>query len=175
VSDKGASPALLPRFYVPFPQGFIALLIHVNARSGSYVVGFKLLRSRKRFLMGQSVTGSFSLFVQSGAIAIEHPPDSSELFAWREVAANRVAGLSLRQRQIMELVLAGHHSKTIAADLGISQRTVENHRALIMKKTGATSLPALARLALAAAWNGADQRLVQGGPAVTATRRIAGG
>ena len=38
----------------------------------------------------------------------------------------------------------------IGADLNISQRTVENHRASIMKKTGPKSLPALARLALAA-------------------------
>jgi two-component system CheB/CheR fusion protein len=51
----------------------------------------------------------------------------------------------------MDLVLAGHPSKNIAADLGISQRTVENHRASIMKRTGSKSVPALARLALAAA------------------------
>jgi two-component system CheB/CheR fusion protein len=48
----------------------------------------------------------------------------------------------------MTLVLAGHPSKNIAADLGISQRTVENHRAAIMFRTGARSLPALARLAM---------------------------
>ena len=51
----------------------------------------------------------------------------------------------------MERVLAGHPSKNIAADLGISQRTVENHRASIMKRTGSKSLPELARLALVAA------------------------
>ena len=77
--------------------------------------------------------------------------DAGKLTAWREDAASHVAGLTPRQRQIMEMVLAGHPSKNIAADLGISQRTVENHRASIMKKTGSKSLPALARLAIAAA------------------------
>jgi two-component system, chemotaxis family, CheB/CheR fusion protein len=101
--------------------------------------------------------------------ALEQARDSSKLSAWRETAANHIAGLTPRQRQIMELVLAGHPSKNIAADLGISRRTVENHRASIMKKTGSTSLPALARLALAAARNGAGEALVQGGsPAMAA-------
>ena len=63
--------------------------------------------------------------------------------------ASQIAGLTARQREVMDMVLAGHPSKNIAADLGISQRTVENHRAEIMKKTGARSLPALARLAIA--------------------------
>jgi two-component system CheB/CheR fusion protein len=48
-------------------------------------------------------------------------------------------------------VLRGEPSKNIAADLGISQRTVENHRAAIMRRTGATSLPALARIAVGSA------------------------
>ena len=65
---------------------------------------------------------------------------------------DRIGTLTSRQRQIMDLVLAGYPSKNIASDLGISQRTVENHRASIMKKTGSKSLPALARLAIAAAW-----------------------
>jgi two-component system CheB/CheR fusion protein len=83
--------------------------------------------------------------------------DTHKLTAWREAAAAHVAGLTARQRQIMEMVLAGHPSKNIAADLGISQRTVENHRASIMKRTGSKSLPALARLALAAAQTGSDE------------------
>jgi two-component system CheB/CheR fusion protein len=82
--------------------------------------------------------------------ALDQSRDTTKLSAWRETAADHVAGLTSRQRQIMDLVLAGHPSKNIAADLGISQRTVENHRASIMKKTGSKSLPALARLALAA-------------------------
>lgn len=61
-----------------------------------------------------------------------------------------MATLTKRQQEIMRMVLAGSPSKNIAADLHISQRTVENHRAAIMKKTGSRSLPALARLALAA-------------------------
>ena len=89
--------------------------------------------------------------------AVEQSRDSSRLVAVREDAANHVAGLTPRQREIMALVLAGAPSKNIAADLGISQRTVENHRAAIMQKTGSKSLPALARLALAAAWQADDE------------------
>jgi len=68
----------------------------------------------------------------------------------KEVAVEHLSELTARQRQVLGLVLAGHASKVIAYHLGISQRTVENHRAVIMHKTGATSLPALARLAIAA-------------------------
>ncbi len=87
----------------------------------------------------------------SVARALEQARDAAKLSAWRKVATDHIASLTPRQHQIMDLVLAGHPSKNIAADLSISQRTVENHRAAIMKRTGAKSLPALARLALAAA------------------------
>ena len=66
-------------------------------------------------------------------------------------AAQQIAGLTVRQREIMDRVLAGQPSKNIAADLGISRRTVENHRASIMLKMGVKSIPALVRLAVAAA------------------------
>jgi two-component system CheB/CheR fusion protein len=83
--------------------------------------------------------------------ALELSRDVTKLLDWQSDAATHIDGLTRRQHQVMDMVLAGHPSKNIAADLHISQRTVENHRASIMKKTGAKSLPALARLALAAA------------------------
>ena len=89
--------------------------------------------------------------------ALGQSRDSTKLFAWREAAANHAANLTQREREVMDLVLAGQSSKNIATDLRISQRTVENHRASIMKKTGSKSLPALARWAMAASWSGADE------------------
>ncbi len=65
-------------------------------------------------------------------------------------AIEKIALLTSRQHEVMNRVLAGEPSKNIAHDLGISQRTVENHRASIMTKTGARSIPALARLAMTA-------------------------
>jgi len=94
--------------------------------------------------------------IRSINLALELSADSSKAAQWREAAVNHLAGLTPRQRDVMERVLAGHPSKNIAADLGISQRTVENHRASIMKRTGSKSLPALARLALVAAGGTAE-------------------
>ncbi len=84
------------------------------------------------------------------ALALGQSHDAGAQAAWQAAASVSIAGLTARQRDVMAMVLAGQPSKNIAADLGISQRTVENHRAAIMHKTGMRSLPALARLALAA-------------------------
>jgi two-component system, chemotaxis family, CheB/CheR fusion protein len=83
--------------------------------------------------------------------ALEQTRDADKLSARRGAASARLSDLSARQREILDLVLAGQPSKNIAADLGISQRTVENHRNAIMHKTGSKSLAELVRLAMAAA------------------------
>jgi two-component system CheB/CheR fusion protein len=103
--------------------------------------------------------------------ALEQARDSRKQLAWRDAAAHRLAVLTARQREIMEMILAGKANKNIAADLRISQRTVENHRAAIMRRTGSNSIPALARLALAAAWKGGDEPLVDSAPSSTVVRR----
>lgn len=81
--------------------------------------------------------------------AVEEFKDAGRGETKHQLAASQLASLTARQRQILDKILAGQANKNIAADLGISRRTVETHRAAIMKKTGAKSVTALARLAFA--------------------------
>ena len=76
-----------------------------------------------------------------------------ELLAMRHTAGelqHRFASLSARERQVMQLVVAGLMNKQVAAQLGISEKTVKVHRARVMEKTGSRSLAALVRLCAAA-------------------------
>jgi two-component system CheB/CheR fusion protein len=66
----------------------------------------------------------------------------------RSVAAENLSHLTPRERQVMYLVVEGLPNKEIAASLGISQRTVETHRASVMKRTRSASLPDLIRLVM---------------------------
>lgn len=68
----------------------------------------------------------------------------------REQIRERLAALSPRERQVLNGLVAGHHNKTIAHELGISARTVEIYRANVMAKMQATSLSQLVRMALIA-------------------------
>jgi two-component system, chemotaxis family, CheB/CheR fusion protein len=88
--------------------------------------------------------------IASIELALSQTQDWVDRSVRQAAAAKCIADLTQRERSVMDLVLAGRPSKNIAYDLGISQRTVENHRASIMKKTGSKSIPALIRTALAA-------------------------
>jgi two-component system, chemotaxis family, CheB/CheR fusion protein len=59
-----------------------------------------------------------------------------------------IASLTSRERQVMTMVTQGMMNKQIAHALGVSRRTIENHRAAVMKKLGVTSLSQLIRLAM---------------------------
>ena len=70
--------------------------------------------------------------------------DTAEL----EMLQSRFNSLSFRQRQVMELAVAGLSSKEIGTQLKISSKTVENHRAWVMERVGARNLAELVRMAM---------------------------
>lgn len=63
---------------------------------------------------------------------------------------DRVATLSPREHQVMRLLAAGRSAKQIGAELGVSHKTVQVHRARIFEKLKITSVAELVRLAVAA-------------------------
>jgi FixJ family two-component response regulator len=67
-----------------------------------------------------------------------------------EFARARIAGMSARERQVLEGLLAGGTNKVIGRELGISPRTVELHRASVMERLGVSTLPEAVLMAAAA-------------------------
>lgn len=88
---------------------------------------------------------------------LEKPLDETRLLAavnegvaWsrrqRSIGA-RTAALSTRERQVFDLLVQGHSNKAVADMLGLSPKTVEDHRAAIVAKTGTNGLAQLIALA----------------------------
>ena len=80
----------------------------------------------------------------------KHAARSSPKPVDAELAA-RLDSLTGREREVLELLVAGDPNKVIAYRLDISPRTVEIHRARVMEKMRAKSLPELVRMAMALA------------------------
>jgi FixJ family two-component response regulator len=64
---------------------------------------------------------------------------------WAELRG-RVESLTPREREVMQGVISGKLNKEIAAELGASERTIKIHRANLMRKMGAESVPDLVRM-----------------------------
>ena len=103
--------------------------------------------------------------MKNGAIDfIEKPYDSEVLLETVRYALNLASapaqnldaafpGLSPRERQVLQHLMEGLSNKETARVLGISPRTVEIHRANLMRRTGARNLAHLLQLALGASQN----------------------
>ena len=82
--------------------------------------------------------------------ALEYDAGNREVFVDRQDLVDRISSLSERESEVFHLVAAGGTNKSIATDLGISERTVEAHRAQVMKKLGIHRLAQLVRIKLEA-------------------------
>lgn len=85
------------------------------------------------------------------AQAIEHALRRSEASLQQSSVArqleDRYASLSLRERQVMELVVSSLLNKQVGGELGISEITVKAHRGRVMRKMNVRSLAALVKMA----------------------------
>jgi two-component system response regulator FixJ len=66
----------------------------------------------------------------------------------RTLIRERLQSLTPREREVLAMVTSGKANKVMAADLGVSQRTVEIHRARVMEKMSAASLAQLVRMVM---------------------------
>ncbi len=80
--------------------------------------------------------------------AFSRQRETLDAAASRDQARRRIDGLTQREREVMERVVAGRHNREIAAELAISPRTVEVHKARMMDKLGVASVAELVRLSL---------------------------
>jgi len=79
-------------------------------------------------------------------------PALDEALQWsanHREAESRLNALTPRERQVFELLVQGHTNKSVAAALGLSPKTVEDHRAAVMSKTLSGSVANLVRLSRA--------------------------
>lgn len=77
---------------------------------------------------------------------MENARQSYDQIAQKKVIQQRLASLTEREREALELISDGHPNKVIASKMAISQRTVENHRANLLEKMQAKSTAALIKL-----------------------------
>ena len=78
--------------------------------------------------------------------ALKCDRDNRRDLARRADVQRRTETLTPREKQVMDLVAEGEANKVIAIDLGLSERTVEIHRAKVMEKMGARSVAHLVKM-----------------------------
>lgn len=162
----GALPALMPPLASVNP-GCVLTDVRMPALDG-----LELLRRLKKLgfrgpVVVMTAHGDVSTAVRAmkagAADFVEKPFDDEALLATisaaldppsaaaaAAAAAARIATLSPREREVLELLMAGKPNKAVARDLGLSPRTVEIHRARLMARLEVGSLAEAVRLAVQA-------------------------
>lgn len=147
--------------------GCILLDVRMNGMSGLEVFDFLRKKRARQPVIFLSGHGDLPMAVSSlklgAADFIEKPFSDNDLvdrvlevlaryeqenqnYQRSQQWAEKIATLSTREKQVLELVLKGYLNKQIADELDITMRTVEVHRARALEKTGAKNIIELARL-----------------------------
>lgn len=99
---------------------------------------------------------SDQLLIQRVRDALERDSQSRQSAAHRQSIQMRIASLTPRERQVLDLVVQGKLNKQIAAELQLSQKTVEAHRANLMSKMQASNVADLVKQAMAGQFADSD-------------------
>jgi RNA polymerase sigma factor (sigma-70 family) len=91
-----------------------------------------------------------AVLLESVGAAIERSRSESQARATTRDIRQRLETLTPREREVLPLIVAGRMNKQVAAELGTAEKTVKVHRARVMAKMKARTLPELVRLAEAA-------------------------
>jgi len=78
--------------------------------------------------------------------ALELDHRNRQMLAQHDAIRDRLASLTAREREVLELIVRGLASKVMAEEMGLSKRTVELHRSRVMDKMGAGSIAQLVRM-----------------------------
>jgi len=81
-------------------------------------------------------------------LALEKDAIGRRQLAQTDVIRQRLESLTPREREVLDLLVIGKPNKIMAADLGVSQRTVEIHRSRVMEKMQAQSVAQLVRMTM---------------------------
>jgi FixJ family two-component response regulator len=157
--------------FSPESAGCILADIHMPGMSGLELQAALLEKASEVpiiIITGNADVPSAITALKSGALDfIEKPIRSDSLLAavsraiserqaallavsLRNKARQKIGELTPREQEVLRHLIAGHSNKIIAFHLGISPRTVENHRAHLMLKTDVASVAELVQLAMAA-------------------------
>jgi len=86
------------------------------------------------------------LLIERVQTVLQHEARTQEQNREKQGLRERLSCLTSREMELLPLIVAGKSNKEIARQLDVSHRTIEIHRARVLKKTGATNLMELARL-----------------------------